>query len=146
MVFNHSALNILRSAKTDSHIVSHDWWTYLLITGAGGVVLYDPTPAIYYRQHSANLIGGNAGWYARFQRFKMLREGSFKKWINYNCEALIPIQHVLTKQNSWALQEFLLARNSGLISRMIKISRLGVYRQTLAGSIGLFIGMLCNKI
>ena len=41
--------------------IAHDWWIYLLVSGAGGTVIYDPEPTVRYRQHGGNLIGGNLG-------------------------------------------------------------------------------------
>lgn len=35
----------------------HDWWCYLLVSAAGGLVLEDPAPVLLYRQHSKNHIG-----------------------------------------------------------------------------------------
>ena len=40
-------------------IVSHDWSTYQLISGSGGIINYDKKPTLDYRQHSSNLIGSN---------------------------------------------------------------------------------------
>jgi glycosyltransferase involved in cell wall biosynthesis len=41
MVFNQSAKELLEKAGLQ-HVVSHDWWLYQIIKGAGGVVYYDP--------------------------------------------------------------------------------------------------------
>lgn len=146
MVFNHSAFKLLQDAKNISPIVSHDWWVYLLVTGAGGSVFYDPIPAIKYRQHNTNLVGNNTSWHARLHRLKMLYKGGFKKWIDYNCEALVSIHHLLTQENRLVLQKFLLARKVGFFSRLIKINQLGLYRQSFLGNISLRIGMLFKKI
>ena len=35
----------------------HDWWSYLLVTGAGGRIIADAEPTIMYRQHATNLVG-----------------------------------------------------------------------------------------
>ncbi|MDE2515795.1 MAG: glycosyltransferase [Rhodospirillales bacterium] len=47
----------------------HDWWCYLLVTAAGGAVIFDPEPVVLYRQHAGNLVGAPAsllrrGWAA----------------------------------------------------------------------------------
>jgi glycosyltransferase involved in cell wall biosynthesis len=35
----------------------HDWWCYLLVTAAGGRVLFDNAAVALYRQHGGNFIG-----------------------------------------------------------------------------------------
>jgi hypothetical protein len=35
----------------------HDWWSYILISAAGGRILPDAEPTILYRQHGGNSIG-----------------------------------------------------------------------------------------
>ena len=39
----------------------HDWWLNLLVTGAGGDILYDTQPGLLYRQHAGNALGLNHG-------------------------------------------------------------------------------------
>jgi glycosyltransferase involved in cell wall biosynthesis len=38
----------------------HDWWCYLMVTAAEGVVIRDPRGVILYRQHSDNVVGAPA--------------------------------------------------------------------------------------
>ena len=59
MVFNHIAKNIICESITNVNFVSHDWWCYLLISAAGGNIIFDTTKTVRYRQHGGNLIGGN---------------------------------------------------------------------------------------
>ncbi len=35
----------------------HDWWSYLLVSAAGGRLIADPVPVVLYRQHAANAVG-----------------------------------------------------------------------------------------
>lgn len=35
----------------------HDWWCYILVSAAGGVILRDEQAVILYRQHGANVVG-----------------------------------------------------------------------------------------
>ena len=37
MVFNQAARDLMLDAGGHLDIVSHDWWAYLLVTGAGGM-------------------------------------------------------------------------------------------------------------
>lgn len=35
----------------------HDWWSYILVSAAGGRIIVDAEPSILYRQHGGNAIG-----------------------------------------------------------------------------------------
>ena len=59
MVFNRAAKNLIVEASLNTPVVSHDWWCYQIVTGAGGHVMYDPEPCLKYRQHGKNQIGAN---------------------------------------------------------------------------------------
>ena len=65
MLFNAAAKRLFE-AVPDVRVVAHDWWAYQLVSGAGGTVIYDPEPTVDYRQHGANLIGGNQGLRAKW--------------------------------------------------------------------------------
>lgn len=146
MVLNNSSLILLREAGEQINIAAHDWWTYMLVTGADGQVCYDPNPTLDYRQHGNNQIGGNVGWTARVARLSMLFKGRFKAWNDLNFNALLSIKHRLTEENSRVLMDIISMRNRGLMSRVIAIKRLGLYRQTLLGNIGLYAAAFFNKI
>ena len=68
--------------------MAHDWWVYMLVSGAGGRVVYDPEPTVRYRQHGANLIGENQGWSARGRRMRMLAGGKLAEYGDVNLAAL----------------------------------------------------------
>ena len=146
MVFNNEALKLLQEAGDKITIVAHDWWTYMLVAGAGGVVFYDPLPLLDYRQHDNSLIGVNTGWFARVSRLSMLFQGRFKTWNDLNFHALSTIKHRLTEDNQRVLMDVIAARNKTLFSRMSELKRTGIYRQTLLGNIGLVAAAFFNKI
>lgn len=145
MVFNHAARLLLMEAGPVD-VITHDWWTYLLVSGCGGVVQYDPVPMVRYRQHDDNLIGSNIGWSAWVRRGGLLFEGCYKTWNSRNLSALQQMQHRLTGQNRQTLQLFEAARHGGVCSRLKNLRRSGVYRQTVMGSIGLVAAACLNKI
>ncbi len=146
MVFNREALNLLQEAGEGINIASHDWWTYLAVTGAGGKVYYDPQPTIGYRQHGNNQIGGNTGFMARLSRLSQLFKGRFKTWNDANYHALLTIKHRLTNENQRVLMEMITARQSGLFFRMRTLWQLKIYRQTFSGNIGLIAAAFFNKL
>lgn len=149
MVFNKAALKLFRQASYGiDNIISHDWWIYMLMTGSGNTVFFDSYPTVRYRQHMANRIGSNANWRARFYRlYLLLVKGNFKKWNDVNLKALFLAQPELTEGNRDILKEFsIIRKNNNCITRIIKIIRLGIYRQTFYGNVGLMIGTLFKKI
>jgi glycosyltransferase involved in cell wall biosynthesis len=146
MVFNQAAKKILEQAATID-VVLHDWWVYQLVSGAGGMVHYDPRPMLKYRQHSDNLIGSNLGWRARFNRVCMMLKGRFHNWNATNIAALRRLPaHLLHPKNREALALFAKARCASLPKRLYYLRQSGVYRQTLIGNMGLLLATILNRV
>lgn len=146
MILNNAARALLREAGCDLSVVTHDWWTYLVVAGCGGRVHYDSKPSLRYRQHDDNLVGANNSWAGRFVRIRLLLEGRFSFWNNSNILALKNIEHHLTPENKKTLDQFSEARSKGLFSRLSGIKRSGVYRQTFFGNLGLVVAAFLGKI
>lgn len=100
MVFNHAAHELLREAGDYLIVPSHGWWAYLLVSGAGGVVHYDPIPTVLYRQHDENLLGTNSSWSARLKRLRVAFQGRFCEWNSQNILALETMRHRLSTEHS----------------------------------------------
>jgi glycosyltransferase involved in cell wall biosynthesis len=146
MVFNEAARLLLIKAGARVQVVTHDWWAYQLISGAGGIVFYDSYPSLFYRQHGNNLVGMNATWAARLKRIKMLWQGRFKEWNSINIEELKKLDNILTPENIKTLDLFEQARSKPLLLRLIQMKKSGVYRQTLLGNLGLIAAAVFGKI
>jgi len=136
----------LIKAGVSVQVVSHDWWTYQLVSGAGGVVFYDSYPSLYYRQHENNLVGMNATWLARLKRMRLLWQGTFREWNNINIKELKKLGDVLTPENKKTLELFKQSRSKPLLLRLILIKKSGIYRQTLLGNLGLIAAAALGKI
>lgn len=146
MVFNHAARQLLRECGDQTEVVTHDWWTYLVVTACGGKVFYDPRPTVRYRQHSANIIGMNSNLTAKLLRVRMMIRGRFKDWSDINVSALSRLTHKLTPENSELLALFSMARRRQFIPRMIGLKRTGIYRQTKLSNLGLIVAAIFKKI
>lgn len=147
MVLNRAALDILQEASPRVHtIVAHDWWIYQIITGAGGVVLYDRTPMVLYRQHGGNLIGANDTIFASLSRIARLFRGHYRDWNAGNAEALDAARHWLEPEARAVLDEFERARNGTFTERLVALRRSGVYRQTRRGNLALVIAALTRRL
>lgn len=146
MVFNQKTLELLKQTSLDNNIVSHDWWTYLLVTGAGGEVIYSPSAHIQYRQHNANLIGSNQGVLARIKRINALLKGKFQNWNTRNLTELSKLSFLLEPKNQKILNQFIKAKQSRFPFNLVKYARLRLYRQTMLGNLGLYFAIIFNKI
>ena len=146
MVFNQAAYQLLRQTDNKHQVFAHDWFAYLLISGAGGAIFYDQTPSLQYRQHQKNILGNNMSLRARYTRIRMLFEGNLKSWITKNNQSLLEISHLLTEKHRNDLKAFEKARHQRFLPRLITMLRLGIYRQTNLTQLGLLIGIVCNKI
>lgn len=146
MVFNQSARDLLRQTPIGLPVVSHDWWSYIVVSAVGGMVLYDPNPTVFYRQHSKNNVGVNTGFSSRAKRIKMMLQGQFKGWNDQNIELLKTFSHQLTDKNSKTLLQLESARKSSFIPRVYGLLRSGIYRQTTMGNLGLTAAALLGKL
>ncbi|MBO9127829.1 MULTISPECIES: glycosyltransferase family 2 protein [unclassified Rhizobium] len=145
MVVNRAARDLARRANVQT-IISHDWWLYMLVTGAGGKMIYDSVPRVRYRQHGSNLIGMNVGWKMKLQRLRRLASGQFREWNNVNMRALQANSHLLTPENRSVLNAFLDARDGGLLRRVVGLRRSGAYRQTFGDEVVVLLATILNKI
>jgi len=146
MVFNYRACELLRIAGADVRVASHDWWAYLIVTGCGGIVHYDPIPTVHYRQHGGNILGSNNNLASKWTRIKMLFQGGFKEWMEKNKTALGVMQEKLTLESASRLAEFERVGQGHVLSRLLSLKRSGVYRQTFFGNLGLVVAVVFNKL
>ncbi|MEP9318833.1 glycosyltransferase family 2 protein [Pseudomonas sp. LABIM340] len=146
MLFNAATRTLLMKTHEGDQIISHDWWTYLVVAGCGGIVHYESAPTIGYRQHGRNLIGSNSGFKDRIVRLNKLLAGTFKDWNDANLQAMRAIQGQLSKDSQQTLALFVQARKSTLLKRLFLISRSGVYRQTLLGNLGLTAAAILQRL
>ena len=146
MVFNRAARDLLRGVGENVDAVTHDWWAYMLVSGCGGAVHYDPYPTVRYRQHDGNQFGANINPVAQYRRAKLLVQGRFRGWIDANLMALDRVRHLMTPENCEVLDAFVDARRSGVFGRLNGLRRCGVRRQTLLGNVGITLAALINRL
>jgi glycosyltransferase involved in cell wall biosynthesis len=145
-VFNAALLPLLQKIPLGSPIVSHDWMVYLVTTAIGGKVFYSLHPTVLYRQHTMNLVGRNDSFFDQLKRFWFLLQGRFRQWNTYNLQCLEFISSDMTRFNQEVLRRFTKYRDQHFVFRFIKVFRLYLFRQTLKGQLGLYLGYLLKKI
>lgn len=146
MVFNNAARNLLLMASSRVSVISHDWWAYMVVTGCGGRVFYDPVPHIRYRQHDNNLAGANRGLSASLVRLKKILRGRYKEWLDTNIAALDTIKGEFTAENRIVFDSFSSARKKPYFIRTLAILSSGVHRQTVPGNLGVIVASLVNRM
>ncbi len=146
MVYNHAARLLLMKAGEPVNVISHDWWSYMIVAGAGGSVRYDPYPSVRYRQHGANLIGANASWRARLGRLAMAWRGRFRGWNDAHINMLRALDGVLTTESRMVLEKFAKSRELGLLPRLVGLRQSGIHRQTRLGNLTLVLAALFKKV
>jgi glycosyltransferase involved in cell wall biosynthesis len=146
MVFNEKARKLLAFCGADVVVPSHDWWLYQAASACGGQVTYDPYPSVRYRQHGQNVIGANTSFAARLRRLRMLGQGRFRCWSDLNIAALTRLLPRMTAENRHVFDLFCRARHQPLLRRAVMFAQAGVYRQTLAGNLGLVAAIVFRMI
>ena len=145
MVFNQATKELLEKAGT-LQVVSHDWWLYQIVKGAGGIFYYDPKPSLLYRQHATTVIGANNSFRAKVGRILYVLSGQFKEWNSLNYLALCSVKHLLTKDSQDILDTFGRFRGAKLKDRVRLLEVCGLYRQTWQGTLSLWLATIINKV
>lgn len=138
IMLNPAATRLARTAaRRTSAVFAHDWWLYLLITGAGGTVHFDNgAPCLLYRQHAGNAIGAGQGFVRQVTRKTQVLRGAFSERMKSNIAALEESRDFLTTDACETLDRFAHARAASLLPRLAGLRRVAPYRQSLLGTIG----------
>lgn len=149
MVMNAAALDIVRASLAAARVARvpvHDWWIYLVLSGAGATFIRDPEPMVLYRQHGTNQIGRNDGLLARAAGLLLALGGRYRNRVEANLQGLRACQHLLTPVNRRLLQDFLALRRRALRHRLSGAAQLGLYRQGRLSQAALQLGMALGKV
>jgi rhamnosyltransferase len=90
---------ILEKKTLVSELDIHDWFIYAYARSNNYKWIIDKNSYIKYRQHSANLVGANIGFYAFMKRIKLMLSG-------YGFAQLIKIIKVLDLENISFIQKW----------------------------------------
>ena len=132
VVLNAAARRLMLAAPPPPPGSMHDWWCYLLVSGAGGQVLFDADPCILYRQHGANVVGAPRALLGR--GIAAFRRGpqAFLRLLHGHLEALAGAEGLLTPEAAAKVSVLREAFAAGPLRRLRALRQAGVYRQTLA--------------
>lgn len=147
IVLNTQAADIIMTAAHKvTDVVVHDWWIYQMITGAGGVVIHDDRPSLYYCQHPDNQIGANDHIRAKLKRLWQVIDGTLRNWTDRNITTLNVCADALTPENRELLKQFETSRRLPIQRRIQTLRIFGLYRQTRLASAVLVAAVLFNRL
>lgn len=146
MVFNQTLRRHLQQVPGETSLVIFDWWTYIVATAIGGVVHFDPTPGVRYRQHDGNLIGMSADGPSLASRLRKLFTYELRHNGDLIIEGLETLRPQMPANTARTLDLYAHARRQWLLPRLIGFKRAGLHRLTIAGDLGLLAAAILNKL
>lgn len=99
IMLNAAAVDVVKQSLPPPKSILHDWWSYLLVSGVGGMIITDNTPTMYYRQHTNNTVGVASNFMARAIAAIIRGPSKFMFSFRRNVGALLGQQLILEKQN-----------------------------------------------
>ncbi|HEX4262653.1 MAG TPA: glycosyltransferase [Acetobacteraceae bacterium] len=108
----------------------HDWWSYLVVSAAGGAIVADEVPVVLYRQHAANAVGAPV---SRVRRAAAaLRRGPrrFMALLRAHVAALRARPELLSPAAAADLARIDAALRGGVLRRLACLRMPGLRRQT----------------
>lgn len=138
----HAAERI--AASTPPPEVMHDWWSYSLVSAAGGRIIIDPEPVLRYRQHGTNAIGARRSAMARALRALARGAGPFMAIFRAHVRGLRQNAALLSPAAQGEVTAIAEALESGARGRFRLLFRRGLRRhrplETLLFRLWLLIG------
>jgi hypothetical protein len=144
VVLNAAARRLLIAAPAPPAGSFHDWWCYLLITGAGGHVVWDSEPQILYRQHFLNTVGAAPSAISRSLRALRRGPDTFLCLLDAHVAALDQASCLSPKARET------LARLGQLygpnpLQRLAALWRSGLYRQEFLEGLILYLWIILRR-
>lgn len=141
IVLNPAAHRLIRAAGVVD-VPYHDWWCYLLVTGAGGQVIYDPDPCMEYRQHGQNVLGENRSIQAVVRRAQSFQSRKWRGWFTANMAALQASRALLSPTTQELIDRYTDHPCDTSISRTRALWSMRPYRQRPHETAALYLGSL----
>jgi glycosyltransferase involved in cell wall biosynthesis len=146
MVFDQAILLGLQKINP-KHSVWHDWTTYLVTTGLGGIVFFDYESCLLYRQHDSNIIGQNNSISSVLHSLIPNVIGRFRRRLGTNQQALIDLYIFLSPTSKETFNNFITMRNSpSRIRKIIMFYKSAIKRQKIIANAAIIIALIFNFI
>ena len=144
MVLNEAARALVPDEAAQHDIIATDWLMYMLVSGAGGEVIFDPEPCLLYRQHGDNQIGYNADLVAKLRRIAALLNGRFSEWSAANLEVLSSAR--LKPDNAKILESFAEARQVNGMTAVTLLKQSGILREGAMATRALYFAAFVGRL
>lgn len=134
IMMNSMARDVILAAPPPKKSM-HDWWAYILVSGAGGAMRGDHRPVILYRQHEANVVGASSSGCRR--AWLALRRGPnvFLETFQAHLNALEKVSHLLTAEARSSLDLLSQLADLSVHERVRRLSRAHLYRQGVSENV-----------
>lgn len=146
MVLNPAAHRLIAASARRTGFLYHDWWTYLLVSGAGGVLHHDPASHIRYRQHGGNQLGSDRRLAARLKRLRGQFGGDLRRWNDANLTSLAAVRDLLTPSAQQLLDELCDIRQHRGPMAVRRLAASGIRRQTWRGNASLALAAWLGRL
>jgi len=130
VMLNPAAARLVASSRP-APATLHDWWCYLLVTAAGGVLLRDAEPSVLYRQHATNAVGAPISVLRRGREAARRGPAPFMTVLRQHVTALLGHGEMLTETARSELDAIAAALSGGWRTRLPMLALPGLRRQTL---------------
>ncbi|SDP11419.1 Glycosyl transferase family 2 [Phyllobacterium sp. OV277] len=141
MLFNRMAHDLLAQSCLTTPFSSHDWWLYLIVSGAGGVVHFDPQPLVRDRQPDHG-----KGWQGQLAAARSLLADRFADQADMNIQGLVRNRDLLSSEAQAICDLYWKVRSDNFIRRILALHQSGVHRQTILGQIGLYLAAIFRRL
>jgi hypothetical protein len=128
VMLNPAAVRLLTAVRPPAGTL-HDWWSYLVVSAAGGQVIIDEEPSVFYRQHKANAIGVKLAFWPRALAAVRRGPGAFMRIVRAHVEALEEQHDLLEPSAQEALAVIAAALRQGWAHRLRALRLPGLRRQ-----------------
>lgn len=129
IVMNQAAARLVASSRPAPETL-HDWWSYMLVLGAGGRFVQDDSQVILYRQHGGNAVGAPSGMLRRGLAAARRGPGRFMALLRAHVAALRAQPELLTEAARHDLDVLDAALRSSWWQRLRALFLPGLRRQT----------------
>jgi glycosyltransferase involved in cell wall biosynthesis len=134
VLLNRAAARLVAGSRAPETTL-HDWWSYLVVSAAGGRVLVDPAPLVLYRQHGANVVGAPATLPGRAIAALRRGPGKFMRIFRANLACLAAQPALLTDTARRDVTRLQAALSGGWLTRARALRTPGLRRQTRLGTL-----------
>ncbi len=129
VMLNQAAAELLRAAPPPAGTL-HDWWSYLLVSGASGRLIIDDEPVVLYRQHGLNQVGAPHTAWRRAIAALRRGPGVFMALFREHVAALCDHQDLLSPQARRTAIDIARALRAGPRERLRVLRQHRLRRQT----------------